>query len=257
MTRAVNKGLQGLVYVILTVLLLEPDANGTVIYVRIAQGEVVIAADSKQLYPYSGGNGTAIEVCKIRRSGDVYFASAGIAGDKDEGFDVRQVAEQAIRYSGDLHGKVKEFQRLLEVPLINVLKVFKRQDLARYKRFLLEAPLVTVFVRVEDQAPFLLANEVTFVETSRDSIELHQRLYSCPGDCRPPTTLPIGSSLRADELELTEHFWDRGAVNGVRELMKMSIADRPDEAGSPVNILRLTKAGAEWVEGDKSCKGGY
>lgn len=246
-----------LAYAVFTALILAEDASGTVIYVRITQEDVVIAADSKELYPYGNAesHATVIEVCKIRRSEDVYFASAGIGGDQNEGFDVRQVAAQAMRYRGDLQGKAEEFQRLIKTPLIKILEVLRKQDLTQYKKFLLGAPLITVFVRVEDRSLTFLANEVTFIETSQGSIELNQRLYKCPGACRLPTTVPIGSSQRADELELqAKDFWERGSVNGVRELMMASIADRPDEAGGPINILRLTKTGAEWVEGNKSCR---
>jgi len=69
-------------------------------------------------------------------------------------------------------------------------------------------------------------------------------------------TLGLGASTRAIDLEkTTKEYWDKGSVAGVRELMKISIADNPDETGEPIDILKLTKDGPLWIQEKPTCKG--
>lgn len=239
---------------VLIVLLSSQGASGTVIYLRVSQDEVVIAADSKQIYPKPDGNVMSVRVCKIHQAGDVFFASAGVGGDEDTGFHVEQVVRHAINGEGDLLNRVGVFQQLIHIPLLKFLKVLRKQEPARYRSFLSGVAAQTVFIRVEKQSLVVVASIIKPVEDFDGTIKLDSVLFSCLSDCKLPNTFSIGASPRADDIERkTKNLWERGSVAGLRELMKVSIADRPEEAGEPIDILKITKSGATWAQVKQGC----
>ncbi|MEQ1654065.1 MAG: hypothetical protein ABL960_00055 [Nitrospira sp.] len=229
-------------------------ASGTVIYLRISQAEVVVAADSKRTFVKANGITESASVCKILQAEDVFFASAGVGGGAVTGFDVGQVARQAIKGGGTLAEMVRSFQLLLAPPLVRTLEIIRDSSPMRYKGFLQGAAAQTVFVRIENGSPLVLVSSNTPVEDSDGRIKLQASFFSCPGTCKLPGTFSIGSSLRADQIEgKTKNFWDRGSIAGVLELMNVSIEDNLRNDGKPIDILRISKDGAEWVEVKKEC----
>jgi hypothetical protein len=230
----------------LIVLLSCQGASGTVIYLRVSPGEVIIAADSKRVVVRPDGNTQSINVCKIGQAGDVFFTSAGIGGSTGAGFDVGQVARQAIVGGGTLLEMVQAYQRLIRAPLLKTLEIIRDREPMRYKGFLRGAAVQTVFARVEKRSPVVIVSGIKPVEGLGLAIELDFGLYSCPGNCKLPDTLSVGRSPKADQIEArTKNFWDKGSVAGVRELMQISIADNPRETGEPVDILRISEKGGE------------
>jgi len=57
-------------------------------------------------------------------------------------------------------------------------------------------------------------------------------------------------------MDNSKSLWEQGPVFGVRKLIKISIADRQQETGGPIHILRLTKDCAEWIDPRPECEGG-
>jgi hypothetical protein len=241
----------------LLVLVSSQGASGTVVYLRVEQEEVVITADSKRVVVKPDGSMESISVCKIGQAGDVFFVSAGIGGDTGAGFDVGQIARQAISGEGPLAKQAHAFQQLIHIPLVKTLEIIREREPARYKGFLRGAAAQTVFIRIENQSPIVAASIIAPVEDSNGAIKLKTDLYLCPGNCKLPNTLSVGSSHGADQIEeKTENFWGRGAVAGVRELMRISIADYPRETGEPIDILRINKSGATWAQVKPGCDEG-
>jgi hypothetical protein len=240
----------------LMVLLLAPSASGTVIYVRVSGEKVVIAADSKRVVHKRDGNKESASVCKIHQVGDVVFASAGIVGGTGIALDVGQVARQAMSGKGPLLERAQTFQRLMQAPLIKTLEIVRTRDPAQYRAFSQGAAVQTVFMRVQKQAPVVAVSIIQPVGNANGTIELDSKVSFYSANQQPlEVTLSVGESPRAYDLEdKDKEFWDKGSVAGVRELMKISIADNAREAGEPIDILRFTKDGTTWIQGKPECK---
>jgi hypothetical protein len=164
------------------------------------------------------------------------------------------VGDHAINGEGELLNRVKAFQQLIHIPLLKFLKIFREQEPVRYKGFLSGVAAQTVFIRVENQSPVVVASSIKAVEDSDGTIKLDSDLFSCPGNCTLPNTFSIGKSHGAYDIERkAKNFWERGSVAGLRELMKISIADRPEETGEPIDILQVMKSGATWAQVKQGC----
>ena len=48
-------------------------------------------------------------------------------------------------------------------------------------------------------------------------------------------------------------FWRVGIVEGIRSLIELEIAAEPAHTGGPIDILRITKDGAEWIQRKQEC----
>ena len=66
----------------------------------------------------------------------------------------------------------------------------------------------------------------------------------------------LGETEAIDGLpEETTGFWKEGLVNGVRRLVETEIAARSEYDGPPIDILRLDKNGAQWIQKKPECLG--
>jgi hypothetical protein len=44
-----------------------------------------------------------------------------------------------------------------------------------------------------------------------------------------------------------------GPVKAVRTLISIEIADKPNDVGPPIDVLHITKRGAEWIQKKPEC----
>ena len=66
----------------------------------------------------------------------------------------------------------------------------------------------------------------------------------------------LGETEAIDGLpEETPGFWKEGLVNGVRRLVETEIVARSEYDGPPIDILRLDKNGAQWIQKKPECLG--
>ena len=53
--------------------------------------------------------------------------------------------------------------------------------------------------------------------------------------------------------EETPGFWKAGLSNGVRRLVETEIAARSEYVGPPIDLVRITANGAQWIQRKKGC----
>ena len=77
----------------------------------------------------------------------------------------------------------------------------------------------------------------------------------CLEDCQGEVvTKFLGESEAIDGLpEETGGFWKDGVAEGVRRLIETEIAARSEYVGPPIDIVRITKSGAQWIQRKKEC----
>lgn len=233
-------------------IFLASSANGTVIYVRASGGEVVIAADSKRVFHEPGGMQHSESVCKIHQVEDIVFASAGLVGVTGIALnaDISQVARQAMSGNGTLVERVRNFQQLIEVPLLNAMLITRTRDQTEYGGYLQHGALQTVFIRAEKQVPVIALSRFPLTEGPNGTIKLEPKVNLYSGKL----TISLGGSPTAIDLGKDEEYWSKGSVDGVRELIKISIADNPSKTGEPIDILKFSKSGTSWIQVKPECK---
>ncbi|MGO9612847.1 MAG: hypothetical protein ACLPX5_07425, partial [Dissulfurispiraceae bacterium] len=78
----------------------------------------------------------------------------------------------------------------------------------------------------------------------------------CPGDCQGSfVTIFLGQTEAIRTyLQKHEHFlYSTDSVTAVRNLVELEISKEPSFVGPPIDILRLTKDGAEWLQKKSLC----
>ena len=233
-----------LLFTVLLVLAWD-EARATVLYVRFTSTEIVIATDSKR----TAETGQTVCVCKLIRFGDTYSASAGLA--EYGTFDPKEFAQEAITTSHSLVEARDRFEQLIQQPLIDVLNKVKTRNPARYGVFKRGAAINMVFVRFND-LPELAATALTPRDLKDGSIVLDSHPITLIGNVKRAQRISVGISKRAESFIDRSGFWSKGAVAGVTRILQMSIHDNR-EAGSPVDLVQLTKGSARWFPREPQC----
>lgn len=242
----------------LFVLFAFTTGNGQTSVVAIrSKSEIVIGADSQG----TAGKDHQIKApyCKIHQFGQTFFASAGFIHSPATGFNMIDVARAASRRGKTIAERVDIFVRTIKKPMETQMEWQKRNSLEVLKRDYLERePLQVVFAGFEKDIPFLMFR--TFrAETSptgKVSFSL-ARTSNCPGDCKGDIRPEYLGEVEAIVRYMKEHpgFWtpDSSLTDAVRLFVNLEIADKGEFVSPPVDILKITRDGAKWIERKEQC----
>jgi len=230
--------------------------------------EIVIGADSKTTLTRTGGDADgpeSIAKCKIVQTGNLFFASAGFAGigpagpggDVDPEFDLKETIAEGLLGSGGIAGKVGNLERVLVADLTRIAEEARRDNASFFLKRFVRHPVHTFIVGGLDNGELvLMVRTFRLLISPSGSLSFEIGRFACPGDCRTSfitifegQTEAIRNYLQDHELFL--HFAD--PVTAVRDLVGLEISKDPSSAGPPIDILRLTKKGAEWVQRKPLC----
>ncbi len=228
--------------------------------------EIVIGADSKTtLTLVQSGGQTSLTKCKIVQAGDLFFASAGSAGIGPAGlpgnispeFDLKETIAAELRGDGTMKEKVDRLEKVLVADLTRIAEKVKQDNPSFFLQKFVNAPVHTVIVGGTDKGELvLMVRTFSLISSPFRPLSFVVGRFTCPGDCRGPfvtifegRTEEIKEYLQQHELFL--HYAD--PVTAVRDLVGIEVEKDPSSVGPPIDILRLTRKGAEWVQRKPLC----
>lgn len=228
----------------------------SIVSIRTAH-EIVIAADSKA----TAGNDLAIHfsLCKIHKFGDVFFTNAGFMFSPTTGFKVEAVAKEACVKNTSLAQKVAYFESAIIKPMMTHLELEKRSN---YEVFLREYEgremLQVIFAGFENGVPVVMYRTFkTETSSSGQTAFFLKRKHDCPGDCKGDLSYRVLGEQEAIYafLDKQPHFWKSGLsfAEIAKFFVMLEVKDKGEFVGPPVDILRLTKDGAKWVQKKPEC----
>lgn len=232
------------------------SASATTIVAVRTKNEIVIGADSKVTDTFGGD--TERRVCKIVQAGDVFFAYAGFAKDNRTGYSVAEIAREALDLKPKLSaGKKTDLMTAAVVEKLNSeIPLLKQNDFVTYR----EKIEGRIFLRVlvagfEKGKPVLFVRRFRYGPTGENKIGVIVTNDDCGRKCRGETvTRFMGETAAIDNLpEETAGFWNAGLAAGVLRLIEIQIAAREEYVGPPIDVLRITAKGAEWVRKKNAC----
>ncbi|MBD0326951.1 MAG: hypothetical protein ICV68_10995 [Pyrinomonadaceae bacterium] len=241
------------------VLLTTGQAAATTIVAVKTRHEIVIGADSKVTDTFGGA--TANQACKIVQAGNLFFAYEGMARNRRTGFDIVKLAAQALalKPTASLAEKVSILTGFVTSRLFTELPNIKQNDPATYREKMEggQTFLTILVAGFEGGEPFLFIRGFRAVPLGRQKIGVSVVPDDCLADCREEIVVKsLGETAAIEGLpEETPGFWTGGVVEGVRRLIETEIAARSEYVGPPIDILRIDKAGAEWIQKKPSCPG--
>lgn len=219
--------------------------------------EIVIGADSKVTDTF--GNAAAGQACKIIQAGNLFFAYEGLVKDRRTGFDVASIASRALLFKPNATAaeRVDILTGFITAQLFVELPDLKQHDPDTYREKVEggQTFLKILVAGFEGTQPLLFVRQFRAVPVNRQTIGVSVVPDDCLKDCTGQVVVrTMGETAAIDGLpEETNGFWEQGIAEGVRRLIETEIAARGEYVGPPVDILRIDKRGAQWIQRKSLC----
>lgn len=233
-----------------------PVSATTIVVARTAN-EIVIGADSKVTDAF--GNDLKKQRCKIAQVGNLFLAFEGFEIDRRTGFNVQEIAGQALRLKANANAaeKVSILTGALVSKLFDELLIVQRHEPDAYR---IKFAGGRIFLRVlvagfERGRPLIFVRDFRAVQAGSNRIGITVLPDDCLANCQGEVvTRFLGETAAIEGLpEETPGFWQQGLIGGVRSLIETQIAARSEYVGPPIDILRITPRGAEWAQRKAEC----
>lgn len=232
------------------VIFLPASALATSIVAVRTPHSFVIAADSKPTYRGIPGPPS---VCKIYRTGKLYFAVSGLDYDEGRRFYPAQIIAAKFSDAVPFDRAVARVEGALKSALLNELAALKASDLPTF-RFTIKNRDVTSILLAEfrNGVPRMAALEFEYIDALTPHIAISR--VTCPGDCPAGNQFFfLGEQAEAAKF-VKDHRHETLNPRTVPEaLVRLEARAHPDDVGPPVAVLRVDRRGPTWLESDSSC----
>ena len=239
------------------VALMANGARATTIVVARTASEIIIGADSKVTDVF--GNELSRRACKIRQVGNLFVAIEGLEVDRQTGFSAPEIATRALtsKASAPAAEKMSLLMGYLVSALLTELAHLKTHEPQTYFKKIEGGQLFLrlIVAGYERGKPLIFVRSFRALQYNPGQIGVAVIPDDCLEDCRGEVvTKFLGESEAIDGLpEETGGFWKDGVAEGVRRLIETEIAARSEYVGPPIDIVRITKSGAQWIQRKKEC----
>jgi ATP-dependent protease HslVU (ClpYQ) peptidase subunit len=216
--------------------------------------EIVIGVDSE----VDNAAGVPVrKTCKIRRLGpNIFITMMGMSEDQPTRFDAFDIAEKSsTRTAGSILAKVNAIEAAIDVPLKNALTRIKRDTPKDFQAHAIEKAPVSVIVAGLEKNVLVLYGRTFRVSAiaADETVTLTVDSVECPGrecDHSGGRLRSLGSPIGKPDSDRFERLypnsWSEPGVTVASNFFEMVKGE--SGVSSPFDILRITKAGAEWIE---------
>jgi hypothetical protein len=231
-------------------LLLAQPLYATSIIVLITPGYIVMGADSKRMIIDAESNVTQNQsVCKIRKANNYCYAIAGLVASRSTSFSADSIVHQQLKITADYDKAIKGIKKEIKKALQKELVYQKQHQPLSFQKMLQskEHILEVVILSVKDNVPHV---QIVGFELSDDqSIEVKAYTASCPGDC-PETNVQLYFLGEYSGMEnyLSQQHRNSDPVSLVEQLITLQSKATPSSVGAPINIVKYTSDGVEWIK---------
>jgi hypothetical protein len=218
--------------------------------------EIVIGADSKVTDTF--GNDLNKRACKILQVGNLFVAFEGLEVDRKTGFNLPEISRAALNFStGPMTEKISILTGFLVSELLIELAHLKTNEPETYFRKIEGGQLFLrlVVAGFEKGKPLVFVRSFRALQFNPGQIGVSVIPDDCLNNCEGAVvTRFLGESDAIEGLpEETPDFWKAGLSAGVRRLIETEIAARSEYVGPPIDIVRISKSGAQWVQRKPEC----
>ena len=231
------------------------NASATTIVVARGANEIVIGADSKVTDAF--GNDLNKRACKIRQIGNLFIAIEGLEIDRQTRFNVPEIASKALSSKAPASDRVSILMGYLVTNLLTELSHLKTHEPQTFFKKIEGGQL---FLRIivagfESGRPLLFVRSFRALPYNPGQIGVAVIPDDCLDNCKGGVvTRFLGESDAIEGLpEETPDFWKPGLAAGVRSLIETEVSARSEYVGPPIDIVRITASGAQWIQRKKDC----
>jgi len=252
--------------VLLFVISYTPAYGSSIIVVR-TDNEVVIGTDSKRVRAAKEdlSNAQSELVCKIVRADNIFIVSAGIAGilPHNHGkipaeFDLTEIMNRAALGEGSMMDKADTLAKAVDGALLRISEWAKKKMRTFFEKMFIGKQLLQVVIAgLENGLPTIIVMAFEPTISPSGELKINVESHPCPGVACPSgfVYIFIGKHEAIDRyLPLAPDMWKNNPVEVVRELMEIEVTSERETVGRPIDILRITKDGPEWIQEKDMCE---
>ena len=240
-----NLNVRGVVLVGLLLLTTGDEiAKATTVVVLRTATELVVAADSLSTMTASSHLATVSLqswTCKIRTFGDMVLAASGrVSGSiEEQGFDLYVIADATLGQSGHPLERLDLFERRLD-PAFD-----------RIRRLLLPSRS-----RLDYIVGFIGSDETPNIRLGAllPSGNRPRGFCDAANDCRFGYHGVVTELQSLSASALIEIIDKMGLAGAASELIRRQATATPGTVGGPIDVVRLTTEGVEWVQSKEECQ---
>jgi hypothetical protein len=238
-------------YGALHLLLLFPALVGatTILSVRTPT-DIYVGADSKITIIRPDGSAFYAADCKILQAGKTFFAAAGPYG--APGLNVWSSFLESASLGGSVYQIATRFGERYATAMARNSQTVLMSSPSQHER-LIRTPVNAYFFAFEGSTPVFLHKQFIY-QTQGPGGDTTVRMleFDCPPGCTEPHVVGIGHGDTFKTLSPAS-LGTKSPVDFIREQMEWGIKNDPTYSGPPVDILRLTKDGAKWIQKKPQC----
>jgi len=235
-------------------------ASGTAIVAIRTPEMIVVAADSRAIHKKDEPDPKPF--CKIRKVNDAFVTAYGLYDETGTGFDLWSIIWFSTIGHTKLSDKIRSFEVHVEAPLKSALERIRKEEPSEFKKRCIERPpLGVMFFGVEDETLKLVSCQyrVLLPLLSESPIGLMTTRRDCPGlDCLDGNIGFLATHSESDLDEFRSSFNSEvrkgNVVDFARKFIQMAIDKDSVTFGPPIDIISVTKDGANWVQVKEECQ---
>jgi hypothetical protein len=209
---------------------------------------IVLGADSKVVTATHEDSGPR---CKIKNANDVFWVEPNALASSKTHFSLSDIATVVMSSQTTMSSRIAAFEDAIRSTVIPILNEFRVDDPTYFNEHLNEPWIEIAFASFEQGVPNLHVR--SFVARMAPAGALFEiRRADAPSLNYPDVSLfslgpndAINSELSGIG-EIGKWLEARGVDSAVRQLIEIETADRPDEVGPPIALVKITKSGALW-----------
>jgi hypothetical protein len=225
--------------------------TGTAIAIIARDNQIAVAADSKIKV---GRNLDSSSDCKIKQSENAFFAIAGHRRAEHSEFDAFRVVREVFRMSNEARERTGKFEMLCQAALYNMVWTTYRKDRHYFDTYLRNKTILQVaFFGFQSGSPYLYVRHFKATESPSGRIAVEIKRQECTARCDMLVLLGKSSAV-GQYITQTPNSLKEKPINLVRKFVELEIIAEPDIVGPPIDILLITKGGAEWKQRKMECQ---
>ncbi len=233
-----------------------PASATSVVCIR-SPDAVIFAADSMLAVRGADNPGKPRKECKIIQAGRLFFSMTGFVMDPARRYDAARIVAEATKGTADFAGATAAIAAAVKAGLKDEVIELRAEAPDLYDRFIKgqSRTLRVLLAGYEEGTPrtVLLGFSQTVSQSGELAVGVEQE--ACPGECDPKglTMLVLGDRRPVDVyLKSGKADW-RSPEKAAEILVEQVIAAHTPDVGPPVDVLRIDKEGARWIEKKAEC----
>ncbi|HTP64327.1 MAG TPA: hypothetical protein VMJ66_02970 [Geobacteraceae bacterium] len=221
-----------------------------------------IAADSR--FTVRGGavrNDKPPGECKIIRAGKLLFSMTGFVKDPARSYDAGQSVTRALEGSENFQVATAAVTDMVTLALKKEVVRLRAEEPKLYEHFIETergSLLEVLLVGFEEGTPKGALLGFKTASSSAGDLNVAVDRVTCPGNCdqRGVTMFVLGDRRPIDAFLKSgkASFQGKGPEEIAKQLVDIVIAAHTPDVGPPVDVLRMDKDGATWIDRKEECQ---